>query len=315
MSFADKVMEGNARIGNFNYRIMGKLFRVLTRRMDNKRLKTQDYDYSDIETKTYSYIEDKNPYHQFDIHQRKDGYHHKGIIISIHGGGLIYGDKNLNRNSIKDLARMGYIVLSPSYSLAPKKSLYEQIHELFTFFQYIIDNRNKLSLFLENVFLIGDSAGGLLSLYCVSISNSPSLQQSFDITQGIMLSFRAITLISTMSKLENTFIKRLALKKADKKRDCYPYLLAATKMIDSHFPPTLMVTSDKDFIRSNSLEVRDRFQEEGVKLSFYDYTSKEKSLEHVFPITYPRYEESLEVYQNVNSFFEKYTFHLSKVLS
>ena len=219
MSFADKVMEGNARIGNFNYRIMGKLFRVLTRRMDKKRLKTQDYDYSDIETKTYSYMEDKNPYHQFDIHQRKDGYHHKGIIISIHGGGLIYGDKDLNRNSIKDLARMGYIVLSPSYSLAPKKSLYEQIHELFTFFQYIIDNRNKLSLILENVFLIGDSAGGLLSLYCVSISNSPSLQQAFDITQGMILPFRAITLISTMSKLENTFIKRLAIKKADKNED------------------------------------------------------------------------------------------------
>jgi len=130
-----------------------------------------------------------------------------------------------------------------------------------------------------------------------------------------MLPIRAITLISTMSKLENTFIKRLAIKKADKNRDCYPYLLDATKMIDSHFPPTLMVTSDKDFIRSNSLEVRDRFQEEGVELSFYDYTSKERSLEHVFPITYPRYEESLEVYQNVNSFFEKYAFYLCKVLS
>jgi acetyl esterase/lipase len=48
--------------------------------------------------KDMPYVQDGHPLHRLDILSRKDGLMNAPTIINIHGGGLIYGDKELNQN-------------------------------------------------------------------------------------------------------------------------------------------------------------------------------------------------------------------------
>lgn len=52
------------------------------------------------------------------------------IILDVHGGGLIAGRKEQNRNLGIQLARRGYIVFIPDYRLVPETDIFGQISDI-----------------------------------------------------------------------------------------------------------------------------------------------------------------------------------------
>lgn len=61
------------------------------------------------------------------------------IILDVHGGGLIAGRKEQNRNLGIQLARRGYIVFIPDYRLVPETDIFGQISDILDALAVILE--------------------------------------------------------------------------------------------------------------------------------------------------------------------------------
>ena len=59
-------------------------------------------------------------WHLLDIYRPKASEGKLPVIIDVHGGGWVYGDKNLYSHYCMDLSRRGFAVVNFNYRLAPR---------------------------------------------------------------------------------------------------------------------------------------------------------------------------------------------------
>ena len=84
------------------------------------------------------------------------------VIVSIHGGGFFYGDKELYRFYCMHLAEFGFAVVNYNYRLAPEFHFPSPIEDAIAVLRWVSDNADRYGLDTSNVFLVGDSAGAQL---------------------------------------------------------------------------------------------------------------------------------------------------------
>lgn len=300
-----RLIHGKAHIGNL-YHLFGLGFRLTCTIADSFRLRKQKYIYDDvIVTKDILYSSKKSKYHLLDIYKRKDHNDDKTIIV-IHGGGLMYGKKELNRHSNSELCRRGFNVVAISYSLCPSSSFYLQLKEIQEVFEFIKDNSKKYNIDLSKLYLTGDSAGGMIALTTMLIYSKDEYLDSFEFKR--ILDFKSLCLISPMSKLKrednSACVFRNAFKKKERKLNCYQYLCEPLLMMNANSKRMIISTSDNDFIRGDSLLLKESLDKYNVEYQFYDYSSKEDKLVHIFPVVYPKYKDSQDFFDKVVDFFK-----------
>ena len=82
--------------------------------------------------KDLDYFGDGSKWHLMDVYRPKGTENEKlPVIIDIHGGGWMYGDKDLNAPYCEALAKRGFVVVSFSYSLFPSVTLPVPVQEIF----------------------------------------------------------------------------------------------------------------------------------------------------------------------------------------
>ncbi len=87
------------------------------------------------------------------------------IIIYIHGGGWIMGTKRMGAlDCIKDCIKHGYALATVDYRLAPNTKFPGFLFDVKTAIRFLRANAEKYNLDSKHIALIGDSAGGHLSL-------------------------------------------------------------------------------------------------------------------------------------------------------
>ncbi|BDR55537.1 alpha/beta hydrolase [Xylocopilactobacillus apis] len=101
-------------------------------------------------------------------------------IIDIHGGGWMYGDRNLNNNYCLYLASLGYAVMAMSYRLFPKVGIKSMVQDIFSSLHWLEDYRSD-EFDLSKVLLTGDSAGGHLAALVMEIQSNEKLQQIYGV--------------------------------------------------------------------------------------------------------------------------------------
>lgn len=79
-----------------------------------------------------AYAKDKNKAH------RLDRYRPKGkeaqilpVIINVHGGGLLLGNKEFNKYFCAALSKKGFLVYSMEYRLIPDCTFFDQLRDIF----------------------------------------------------------------------------------------------------------------------------------------------------------------------------------------
>ena len=108
-----------------------KLFWKNTERGDLKRLATQSAPAGVTEICDIPYIDDDKWQHKLDVYFPENMENEKlPVIIDIHGGGWMYGDKELNKYYNMVLASKGFTVFSMSYTLWPETTVPEQLKEI-----------------------------------------------------------------------------------------------------------------------------------------------------------------------------------------
>lgn len=113
-----------------------------------------------------------------DIYQQSIGF--KGprpIILDVHGGGLIAGRKEQNRNLGIQLARRGYIVFIPDYRLVPETDIFGQISDILDALAVIEAKAAEFGGNIEKLFVTADSAGAFLASMAVASLHHPAEMQ------------------------------------------------------------------------------------------------------------------------------------------
>ena len=85
------------------------------------------------------------------------------VVIWIHGGGFVGGDKSDARYFAQTIAAHGYAVFSINYSRAPESKYPTPFFQLSDAYLYILDHADEYSSDPSRLFLAGDSAGGQIA--------------------------------------------------------------------------------------------------------------------------------------------------------
>lgn len=103
------------------------------------------------------------------------------LIIYIHGGGLIWGDKtDMNKEQITRYNQAGFNVCSIDYRLAPETQLPEIVEDIQDILIWLKNEGKEIYNFdPERMAVIGSSAGGYLALLSGTFKIKPKVIVSF----------------------------------------------------------------------------------------------------------------------------------------
>lgn len=206
------------------------------------------------------------------------------VIVSVHGGGWVYGDKERYQFYCMELARRGFAVVNFTYRLAPKHKFPAPLEDTVLAFRWTMENAGTYGLDKSHVFAVGDSAGGhLLALYCAAYSD-PDYAAALGIPGPLPVLPEAVALHCGAYRFGGDGMLRRLL------RDLMPRggtakeraLIAPLPHITAAFPPAYIMTASGDFLKQDSLAMHRRLEELGVENVFRLYEKDEGTLGHVF---------------------------------
>ena len=111
-------------------------------------------------------------WHLLDVYRPKDAADPLPVIVSFHGGGWVYGTKEVYQYYCMCLAEKGFAVVNYNYRLAPRYRFPAPFEDTNALFQWITDHAAEYGLDTARMFGAGDSAGALgIALYACILTN------------------------------------------------------------------------------------------------------------------------------------------------
>ncbi|MGN1349118.1 MAG: alpha/beta hydrolase [Acutalibacteraceae bacterium] len=238
------------------------------------------------------YINDGDKMHLLDIYYPENADKKLPVIIDIHGGGWMYGDKELNKMYCLSLAKRGFAVFNISYRLVPQVSVGQQLQDCACALRWISENMSEYPCDKEHIMLTGDSAGGMLAAYSAALMSSAELRDIFD-TVDPKMELEMLTLTSPVAYMNDKGIMSAYTKtmwgKTGKSQRTAPYMNLDSLFDKAKFPPTVMVTSSGDFMANEQTRrAANDFKKNNIPVKLIDFDTFEgKDLEHVFAVLLP----------------------------
>ena len=267
-----------------------KLFWQNVKKNDDARLATQTEPEGIERICDIPYIDDGNRYHLLDVYYPENRVGNLPVIIDVHGGGWMYGDKELNKMYCLNLAKRGFTVFNISYQLVPNISVVEQIREVMCALKWIDENMKNYPCETDKIMLTGDSAGGMLAAYAASLLSSEKLRKIFG-TVDCEMKLNFLGLVSPVSYARTCkpmcFYAKTMWGKVSK--DIKNYMDLADLLPYTTLPPAYMVTSSGDFLAlKQTRQAAEDFRKNGLKYKITDLPKFEgQDLPHVFSILEP----------------------------
>lgn len=288
------------------------LFWGNTKRQDDKRIATLKMPDGIYESNDHRYINDLNKYHKLDVYYPEGTTEKLPVIIDIHGGGWMYGDKELNKPYCLSLAKRGNVVFNMSYRLFPNATPDEQLRDISKALKWIYDNLDNYPCDKNSICLTGDSAGGMLAFYTAMLSVSEELRKAYG-TDDFKLKFNAVGLTSPVPYMDDgsvisVYTKHILGGKSYKKQRWSAFVNADKAIALGKMPPTFLVTSSGDTVAmAQTKKTAELIESSGTPCLLLDWDKYEgKDLPHVFSVIYPDSEPSSKTIDEMLSFFKKY---------
>lgn len=254
------------------------------------------------------YIDDGNKYHLLDVYYPENKTEPLPVIIDIHGGGWVYGTKEVNKVYCMKLAEKGYIVFNINYRLIPDCTFAQQMNDVSKALKWINEHLGEYPCDKNKIYLTGDSAGGQLAAYSCIINENDELCELFGFEKSNFKA-NALGLISpnlylTPFDFKNVYCRRI-LGKDYKNLPFVNYLTAEALLEKSVIPPSFFATSVNDYMAvRQTVGAYNALLNHGIDAELLNWDKEE--LTHAFSVLEPDMKESIETTEKMLQFFNKY---------
>ena len=208
------------------------------------------------------------------------------VIVSVHGGGWVYGDKERYQFYCMNLAQRGFAVVNFTYRLAPENKYPASLEDTNSVFTWVLANSEKYGFDTEHVFAVGDSAGAHnLGLYAAICTNPAyAAFYEFDAPKGfkptaIALNCGAYSLVGDKSD-QTIALMGDFLPEHGTERELW--LIDVIAHITWDYPPPFFMTSSGDFLQEQAGPLAAQLVRMKVPFAFRYYGNKDNILPHVF---------------------------------
>ena len=222
-----------------------------------------------------------------------DAYYPKGTaeplptIVSIHGGGYVYGNKEIYRRYGMDMARRGFAFVNFNYRLAPKWKFPTPLADTNAVMEWIVKNARRYHLDPDRILLVGDSAGAQLASQYAAMQCDPAYGALFPLKLA-KVNIRALGLNCGMYDMAAQAVgprKGLALDYLGREISSEDPRLQVLDAIGENYPPAYLTTSCHDFLRPCAEPMYLFLQSKGIEAAWKCYGSEgNEQVGHVFHV-------------------------------
>ena len=228
------------------------------------------------------------------------------VIINIHGGALIEGDKNLSTGFCRQLAKRGYLVCALEYRLVPAVRVYEQFDDVCAGMDCIGQKLVDFNVDFTRIYIAAESAGAYLATYVAAMKQSRALQDAIGYAPSRMR-FKAMGLISGMFYTTRRdslgrFLSRSYYGNDLRSRAMAEYTNPEHPEIIYNIPPCYLVTSKADMLERYTLDFAGELGNKGVE-HYLRHMGSDPKLIHAFPVLRPDLPESERVIDEIVAWF------------
>ena len=230
------------------------------------------------------------------------------VVIMIHGGGLVVGDRKLSQTYCENLAKKGFLVFAPEYRLATETDGISEIGDVYSAFSFISEHLSEYSGDPEHVSVMSESAGSYLAVYAVASVNSQVLRERFELNP-LPLRIRTIACFSGMFYTTRWDALRLTYSGAlygKRKRDksFMKLMNPENPEVMDHLPPVFLVSSDADFLKRYTQRYAKALHDANHPCEYLYYRDN-KELDHAFPSLKPELPESREIMDKLIAWIDR----------
>ncbi len=292
------------------------MFKYMATKGDKKRDANLVVPDNIIMERDINYLDNDDEYNLLDVYYEKDSERLQPTIVNIHGGGYIYGTKEVYMHYGTYLASLGFTVVNFNYHLAPKYKFPTQLTEINDVMLWIEKNCEEHYIDINNIFLVGDSAGAQMCSHYAAIYSNPDYEKLFPFKTPKSLKIRAIALNCGMYELDIDGGKTKDKQKLT--QDIYKMYLDKTvdeKLleqinvlgnINENYPPSFVMTSYYDFLRHNAEPMHHFLEKKGVDTECKCYGKEgQEYMGHVCHVNM-NLKEAKKIDQDEVEFFKKY---------
>ncbi len=230
-----------------------------------------------------------DPENKLDVYYPKGTNRPLPCILSIHGGGWFYGDKELYSHYCMKLSQRGFAVVNFTYRLAPEHKYPAALEDCCRSLHWVAENAETYHIDRGNLFTVGDSAGGQLSYQLLTMVSNPAYTALFPFDCPKNITIRACGMNCGCYFMP--FSRLLPPKRMGVIFEAYfpeDYLAAARQMkakkyITNRFPPAFVMSAQNDYLKFMAPMLHRLLRRRGVESVLKIYgTKQQKDIGHVF---------------------------------
>lgn len=226
-----------------------------------------------------------------DVYRPKEAEGRLPVIVNVHGGGWVYGDKELYQFYGMSLAQRGFAVVNFTYRLAPEHKYPAPLEDTNMVLEWMYRHQDEYGLDMDYVFMVGDSAGGHLAGLYAAICTNPACAENYRFT--VPNGFKPVALgLNCGAYVPGAGV----VGGADDKELMADFLpgggtpeeleeISVPRHVTPAFPPTFLMTAVGDFCRPQAPLLRRALEENRVPYFFRTYGDEKNPLYHVFHVT------------------------------
>lgn len=229
------------------------------------------------------------------------------VLVWIHGGGFVAGNRGDVRNYARILAAGGFAVATVDYSLAPEVRYPVPVEQVNRALAYLSGNAERLKLDPDRIVLGGDSAGAQLAAQVAALASSPDYAGSSGLRPGIARNqLRGVVLFCgphnarmMADRVSSSWFVRTVMWSYLGSTEPSPALLdefSVVPHVTATFPPAFISVGNDDPLAPQSYALADALEQQGVRVEtlFYppEHTPK-LGHEYQFDLTRPEARDAL----------------------
>ena len=208
-------------------------------------------------------------------------------IVSIHGGGYVYGSKEIYRRYGMDMARRGFAFVNFNYRLAPRWKFPTPLWDTNYVMEWICRNAERYHLDPSRIILVGDSAGAQLASQYAAIATNADYAALFQM-EVPNIQIQALGLNCGMYDMAHQGAaprKGIHLDYLGRDIPANDPRFNVLEAIGSNYPAAYITTACHDFLRNAAEPMYDHLISKGIRTAWKCYgTEEDKSIGHVFHV-------------------------------